>query len=57
MDVNDYYAEREEYILGCESWSEEEKQEELHLLKQQCQQIAEEEAARDAEADGYRRYI
>ncbi len=57
MDVNDYYEMREEQILNEDCWNEEQKRHELHLLRQECQQYAEEEAARDAEADGYRRYM
>ena len=57
MDANDYYAMREEQILNEDSWDEETKRHELSLLHQECQEIAAEEAGRDAEADGYRRYM
>ena len=57
MDVNDYYADNEEQIINDESLSEAEKSSELANLRRDCQELAEEEAARDAEADGYRRYL
>ena len=57
MDANEYYEMREEQIINEESWDEDTKTEELHQLRQECQQYAEEEVARDAEADGYRRYL
>ncbi len=56
MDVNEYYADNEEQIINDESLSEAEKSSELDSLRRECQGLAEEEAARDAEADGYRRY-
>lgn len=57
MDVNDYYEKEEENIINDDKLTEKEKQRYLKELRWECQEAAEDEAARNAEIDGYRRYM